>query len=142
IDFSNLSKDALPYARLLAEAFSAEIVLGSVIEQYPGAPLAASQLAAQIIVPMMRHAESELERVADELRQDTEVKVTSQVSAGRPSHEICRMASRAKADLIVLTTHGYTGLKRMLIGGTAERVVRNATCPVLVVRELQRRLAS
>lgn len=141
IDFSNLSKDALPYARLLAEAFSAEIVLGTVIEQYPVAPRAGSELSAQVIVPMMHAARTELEALANELRKITDVNVKVEVSAGQPFQEICGMAARYAADLIVLTTHGYTGLKRMLIGGTAERVVRHATCPVLVVRELQRRLS-
>jgi nucleotide-binding universal stress UspA family protein len=141
IDFSNLSKDALQYARLLAEAFSANIVLGSVVEQYPEGPLVASELTTQVMMPLIREAETELERIADELKNLTTAKIKVEVSAGRPSHEICAMAKRAGADLIVLTTHGYTGLKRMLIGGTAERVVRHAQCPVLVVRELQRRLA-
>jgi nucleotide-binding universal stress UspA family protein len=141
IDFSNVSKDALPYARLLAEAFSAEIVLGTVIEQYPIAPPYGSEVSAQFVVPMMRAARTELEAIADELRQLTDVKVKVKAAAGTPSQQICIMAARNAANLIVLTTHGYTGLKRMLIGGTAERVVRHATCPVLVVRELQRRLA-
>lgn len=141
IDFSNLSKDALPYVRLLAEAFSGEIVLGTVIEQYPIVPHPGSEVSAQFIVPMMRSAGTELEALADEVRQLTHVKVTAKVSAGRPFQQICSMAAKSAADLIVLTTHGYTRLKRMLIGGTAERVVRHAKCPVLVVRELQRRLA-
>ena len=141
IDFSNLSKDALPYARLLAEVFSAEIVLGTVIEQYPIAPPYGMEVSAQFVVPMMRAARAELEAIADELRQLTDVKVKVKVSAGTPFQELCNIAAGCAADLIVLTTHGYTGLKRMLIGGTAERVVRHARCPVLVVRELQRRFA-
>ena len=46
---------------------------------------------------------------------------------------------RLNTDLIVLTTHGYTGLKHVLLGSTAERVVRHAACPVLTVRELIRK---
>ena len=54
---------------------------------------------------------------------------------GRPYLEITEAAGEVGADLIVLTTHGYTGLKHVVLGSTAERVVRHAPCPVLVVRE-------
>jgi nucleotide-binding universal stress UspA family protein len=57
---------------------------------------------------------------------------------GRAFDEICQVARRLHADLIVTVTHGYTGLKRALIGSTAECIVRHAPCPVLVVREKER----
>ena len=56
------------------------------------------------------------------------------VSEGQPHYEIATLAEKLRADLIVLTTHGYTGLTRVLLGGTAERVVRHAPCPVLTIR--------
>jgi nucleotide-binding universal stress UspA family protein len=57
------------------------------------------------------------------------------VRAGLPSHEIVEAAKEMDVDLIVVATHGYTGWKHFCIGSTAERVVRAAPCPVLVVRE-------
>ena len=57
------------------------------------------------------------------------------VRAGIPSHEIVEVAKEMDVDLIVIATHGYTGWKHFCIGSTAERVVRAAPCPVLVVRE-------
>jgi nucleotide-binding universal stress UspA family protein len=57
------------------------------------------------------------------------------VRIGVPSHEIVEAAKDEDADLIVIATHGYTGWKHFCIGSTAERVVRAAPCPVLVVRE-------
>jgi universal stress protein A len=57
------------------------------------------------------------------------------VRAGLPSHEIVEVAKKMDVDLIVIATHGYTGWKHFCIGSTAERVVRAAPCPVLVVRE-------
>ena len=57
------------------------------------------------------------------------------VRGGLPSHEIVEAAKEMDVDLIVLATHGYTGWKHFCIGSTAERVVRAAPCPVLVVRE-------
>ena len=53
---------------------------------------------------------------------------------GDPGHQIAQYAEEAKADLIVLPSHGRSGLQRLLIGSVAERVVRHAPCPVLVVR--------
>ena len=64
-----------------------------------------------------------------EISRDTTVRV------GRPFHEIVEAAREGNADLIILATHGHTGLKHMLLGSTAENVVRHASCPVLIVRE-------
>jgi nucleotide-binding universal stress UspA family protein len=61
-------------------------------------------------------------------------KVRVHVLIGDPGHEITELAAELKADLIVLPSHGRTGLKRLLIGSVAERVVRLAHCPVLVLR--------
>jgi len=57
------------------------------------------------------------------------------VRNGLPSHEIVEAAKDLDIDLIIIATHGYTGWKHFCIGSTAERVVRAAPCPVLVVRE-------
>ena len=57
-----------------------------------------------------------------------------EVRTGRPSQQIGQAASELGVDLIVISTHGYTGLNYVLLGGTAERVIRHAPCPVLVVR--------
>src|SRR5215475_9993339 len=54
-------------------------------------------------------------------------------------HEICKLAVKISADLIVMSTHGYTGLKRVFLGSTAERVVQHASCPVFVVRQFGKR---
>ncbi|HTD65875.1 MAG TPA: universal stress protein, partial [Candidatus Limnocylindria bacterium] len=63
------------------------------------------------------------------------------VRNGVPFHEIAQAAATLKIDLIVISTHGYTGLKHVLLGSTAERVVRHAPCPVLVVRKEERDFA-
>jgi universal stress protein A len=56
------------------------------------------------------------------------------VTWGKPYQEIIRCAGDQQADIIVLSTHGYTGIKRAYLGSTAERVVRHASCPVLIAR--------
>ena len=142
IDFSNLSKDALPYAVVLAGNFGAEIILVHIVEKVPMDYLLGGELTNQTIVPLMKEAESNLERVAEELNQATGVKVTVMVRQGRPFEEICAASKAGNADIIILTTHGYTGLKHVWLGSTAERVVRHAACPVLVVRELEHEVVS
>ncbi|MBK6518048.1 MAG: universal stress protein [Polyangiaceae bacterium] len=57
------------------------------------------------------------------------------VDTGDPADKIVALAAKLNADLVILGTHGRTGLKRLLIGSVAEKVVRLAGCPVLVVRE-------
>ncbi len=140
IDFSTLSKDALPYAVVLAGHFGAEIILVHTVEKFPMDYLLGRELANQTFVPLMKEAETNLERFAEELDQATGVKATAVVREGRPFEEICDAAKDGDADMIVLTTHGYTGLKHVWLGSTAERVVRHALCPVLVVRELDHKL--
>jgi universal stress protein A len=82
----------------------------------------------------MKQAEADLLRLAGSLRKTTGLKVSVLVRDGTPFEAICRASETLGADLIVLTTHGYTGLKHVWLGSTAERVVRHASCPVLVVR--------
>jgi nucleotide-binding universal stress UspA family protein len=78
-----------------------------------------------------RHARLALEeRFSDPKYQGAQI----QVELGDPGHEIAAFAERIKADLIVVSSHGRTGLTRLLIGSVAERVVRLAHCPVLVLK--------
>src|SRR5207244_5663633 len=77
--------------------------------------------------------------MAGSLRKSTGVNMSAAVRDGTPFEEICHAAKTFGADLIVLTTHGYTGLKHVWLGSTAERVVRHAYCPVLAVRVLKRK---
>ncbi len=71
------------------------------------------------------------ERLASAEQSD----VSTDIVFGDPGHEITALAEREEADLIVLTSHGRTGLKHLLIGSVAERVTRLAHCPVLVLRD-------
>ena len=138
IDFSNLSKDALPWATFLAAKLGAEIILFHAVEKFPMDYLLGRELMNHTIMPLMKQAEVELERIAVSLSKSTKVSVSAVVRDGTPFEEICHAAKLLGADLIALTTHGYTGLKHVWLGSTAERVVRHARCPVLVVRDLIR----
>lgn len=138
IDFSELSKGALPWAISFARSFDADIVLFNVTEKYPIDYLLGPELMNHAITPLMLEADAALQRMAENIRSKTGVKVTVVVRDGTPHKEICQAAQDLHADLVVLTTHGYTGLKHVWLGSTAERVVRNAQCPVLAVREIKK----
>jgi nucleotide-binding universal stress UspA family protein len=135
IDFSVHSKNALRYALPLAEQFGASLHLVYVVEPtvYP-----ADLGFGQVVLP---EVEEELqERGFEELKSligrevGGRVKATSVVRTGKPHQEILTEAKEHGADLIVVATHGNTGVEQMLFGSTAMRIVRLAKCPVLTVR--------
>jgi nucleotide-binding universal stress UspA family protein len=128
----------LPWATFLAAKLGAEIILFHAVEKFPMDYLLGRELMNHTIMPLMKQAEAELERIAASLSKSTKVRVSAVVRDGTPFEEICHAAKLLGADLIALTTHGYTGLKHVWLGSTAERVVRHAHCPVLVVRDLIR----
>src|ERR1051326_1995400 len=126
IDFSKISRAALPLATFLSGHFGAELVLLHVVEKFPIDYLLGRELMNETITPLRKQAEADLERMTRSLSQTARVKMSAIVLDGTPYQEICEAATRLGADLIVLTTHGYTGLKHIWLGSTAERVVRHA----------------
>jgi universal stress protein A len=136
-DFSAPSKEAVRYARALAKNFSARLCLVFVYVPL----MIADGLEAYAVVrsneQMLKQARRRLATFArDEIEEM--IPVHREVRIGAPHREIVAAAKEEGADLIVIATHGYTGLKHAFIGSTAERVVRHASCPVLVVRRKYR----
>jgi len=137
-DFSRASELALEAAAILARQFSASVTLVHCFDPTPFAPLAtrnasgADQLAVEQQVEKKIH--DELERLRREKLADVaDVKVALIVGASA-ADGICHYATKENTDLIVLSTHGRTGLSHLLIGSVAEKVVRHAPCPVLTLR--------
>jgi len=135
IDFSSHSKNALKYAIPMAEQFGATLHLIYVVEPtiYP-----ADLGFGQVVMPGV---EDELrEKGAEELKSliaeeiGARVKATSAVRTGKPHQEILQEAAEQKIDLIVIATHGHSGVEHILFGSTAARIMRLAKCPVLIVR--------
>ena len=114
--------------------FNSEVVLLYVVEKFPIDYLLGPETTTPIITPLIKQARAELKVLAATLGRSTGLRVTVEVRAGKPFQEICSAAEKLGASMIVLTTHGHTGLKRLWLGSTAERVVRHASRPVLVVR--------
>lgn len=132
LDFSRASMEALDYVVALAKKFAAAIHLVHVTAPdeaaVPGAAHLMRQTAESLAFARERPAETHEKHVAPFWPAN------SHVRTGQPYQEICDLAREIDADLIVLATRGNTGLKRILLGSTAERVVRFTPCPVLVVR--------
>lgn len=134
IDFSDCSRKALQYALPLARQHRAAITLLYVIPPAYGAGEFGGIDYAQMEATLKEGGEKELTKLAvEEVRG--EVPTDTLVRAGSPSREIIDAARSLTADLIVISTHGRTGLSHVLLGSVAEHVVQRAPCPVFVVRE-------
>ena len=134
-DFSETSKKAVQYALRFAEQFGCEIALLYVVEPATtmiGAPLPVEPFTGKDEFSV---AEKDLAVLAAAAHTNGAHSVTSFVRIGHAPNEITKAAKDLDVDLIIIATHGYTSWRHLCIGSTAERVVRTAACPVLVVRE-------
>ena len=139
-DFSDCANFALPYAAGIARATGASLLCVHVVETvvpavgYSGMsePLPIADISEQL----EESAEREMPRVA-ECEECAGLNVEEMIVHGDAATEIVRVARERRVDLIVISSHGRTGLGRILFGSTAEAVVRHATCPVLVVKPPQ-----
>jgi nucleotide-binding universal stress UspA family protein len=133
IDFSAPSLEAIEAALPLIKHFGADLHLVHVFEpDYP----ASSMVAIPLVVPELEVGQRVRRRLRD-VAADYSVPLRSEnirAIKGRPFEEICRLAQEIDIDLIVIATRGNTGLRHLVLGSTAERVVRYSPCPVLVVR--------
>lgn len=134
-DFSNGARAAMDSALSLAKDYHAKLILLYVIQDISVAEwyIPSSLSAADLVAEMQASAAREMEKWTAEARNRVE-DVEQMVVRGVPFVEIIRTAKEKNADLIVIGTHGRTGIDHMLFGSTAEKVVRKAHCPVLTVR--------
>jgi universal stress protein A len=138
IDFSKISQKALDYAVPFAKQFAAKITLLHAIEP-PPYPVDLTYLPMSGDV-WMGPVKKELDAVEKSAIEPEFLKEVI-VRVGTAFEVITNVARDCQADLIVITTHGYTGLKHVFMGSTAERVVRHAPCPVFVVRKCEHEFA-
>lgn len=136
-DFSECGNYALSYAASLARTFDASIICVHVIEPmvptvgYSG--MSEPMPIADITEQLEDSAERELPKLA-ECDECSGLTIEEVIVHGEAASEIVRVAKDRNVDLIVVSSHGRTGLGRILFGSTAEAVVRHAPCPVLVVK--------
>lgn len=135
IDFSKHSQVALEHAESIAAKFGAELIVAHIVEPvlYPVAyglpPVApvnyeenAKESAAKALAPIVEGISGR------------GVAARALVDSGAASMRICDIAEEQGVSMVVVATHGYTGIRHVLLGSTAERVVRKCPCPVLTVK--------
>jgi universal stress protein A len=133
VDFSICSRKALAYAVPFAKQFGAEIVLTYVVQPYLPVPEMTAFDTPALLAQMRDSGKTELEKLRVSITDS--VKISTVLRVGNPAHEIVKAATELDVDLILLSTHGRTGLGRAFFGSVAEHVNRYARCPVLTVRE-------
>ncbi len=136
VDFSENSRIALDWAMALADKLGAKVVVFHAFE-IPEVMKEPAQRHVLLNKDMMDRAKEEvvmeLQAFTDKYDED-KISVAPEIGEGKPFVEIIQAAKTYDIDLIVMGTHGRTGLKSMLIGSVAEKVVRKAHCPVLTVK--------
>jgi nucleotide-binding universal stress UspA family protein len=136
-DFSERSELAFRLACSLARVHGAHLIVLHVAEL----PMAVAGEGLVMLPPAL-----DLEPLREQLRQirpeDPKIPVEHRLVQGAAATEILEMAGETKCDLVVMGTHGRTGLGRLLMGSVAEQVVRKASCPVLTVKTPQRPVSS
>ena len=133
LDGSPLAAAAIPYAATLARALAAPICLLAVVEPFPDLPGVPSDHALEGDDRLVATRTAYLDAVATALRAP-DLAVRTTVRHGNPAGEILRESEEEAGALVIMSTHGRTGLARLRLGSVAQHVVRHGTTPTLVVR--------
>lgn len=139
-DFSDLSLEGARYARAFRDAYGAELHVLHVIAP-PLSPDVSVMIPAEVPISysepeLIEASRKSLEQIVLQNFGDTQAR--REVVFGDPAMTICAYADEHQINLIIVTTHGRTGLGHVLIGSTAERIVQHAPCPVLTLKGGQR----
>ena len=135
-DLSPASEPAWDEVQRLGRLFGAEIVLLHVLAPPPIVPVDAyipPQVYEDLVEGARRDAQERFDRVLGSVA-GSGLKIRIRLEQGPPAHRILEVASQEAADLLVVGTHGRVGIERLVLGSVADRIVRQATCPVLTVR--------
>lgn len=131
-DFSPDSDRLVQYAVMTAKQFGAKILLFHAIEPFPYTTTDAFMVVDNS--EALRSIADSLLKNSAALLKKKGVQVQASMSIGSPAREIVMKAEREKVDLIIMGTHGRTGMEHVLLGSVAEKVVRLSRCPVLTIR--------
>jgi nucleotide-binding universal stress UspA family protein len=130
-DFSERSDYSFRFASLLARDLGARLI---VLHAIPPAPVAVQGELIAYVPPSEKCKEELWEKLHNLRAEDPKVQVEHFLEEGDPASIILHVAETTPCDLIVMGTHGRTGLGRLLMGSVAEEVVRKAPCPVLTLK--------
>ncbi len=132
-DFSDHSRHALRWGVSLAKKYGAKMLLLHVIPEVLEEVSARESASEQLVIDLTAEIESQLQDIShQEMREGGSMQ--AKVVDGKPAEAILRVAHEEAVDLIIMGTHGRTGLPHLLLGSTAEAVVRGAPCPVFTVK--------
>jgi universal stress protein A len=137
-DFSDYSGKALDYAIDFAQSHGAELVLLHVVEPVRYAQVMQDVSESELSEQYRLRAAQQLAELEKRTKRRYR-NCRSELHLGTPYDAIANAAEKLKADLIIIATHGYTGLYHLFLGSVTERVVRIARCPVLIVRAMEAR---
>jgi universal stress protein A len=135
VDFSEVSNQSLDAAISLADQLGAKLVVLHAVEPvyFAGTMFGPEINVPQLVEEQRRAASSAMHDIIVRLKKKG-VDGTGLVETGAPYDVILRTADEKKCDLIVMGTHGRSGVSHLLLGSVAEKIVRGATCPVLTIR--------
>lgn len=135
-DFSTASDAALSHAETLAKQAGAKLLIVHVEEP----PLAYG--GGELYYGLPEPNSERIQKMLEDVRPtDPSVPFEHRLTMGDPAAEVVRIAGEENAEMIVMGTHGRTGLTRLLMGSVAEAIVRRSPCPVLTYREVDEKLA-
>ena len=135
VDFSPTSDRALDYAVDFAKKVGARLTLVHAYElPVYGFPDGALVASAEVAGRILSSAQAGL-LAAIEKRKDSGVEMRSILRDGPPAEEVAAVAKQVHADMVILGTHGRTGLRRAIMGSVAEEVIRACECPVLAIHD-------
>jgi nucleotide-binding universal stress UspA family protein len=143
VDFSEHSLSALEHAKSIAESYNASLQLLHVIEEpvHPALSLAGKSSIFDIIPDLKADCKKRIEKMLKNVK-GSEVKSEIFVIEGRASADIIKFVKEHNTDLLVIATHGLTGIEHLLLGSVTEKVVRMASCPVFTVKSFGKQLIS
>lgn len=131
VDFSAFSHGGLPLAKEICKQFGATMHLAHIVDTRFDYPEWTAQAVVNNSEYLLKAAKENLDRIAKDLEG---IKTEVNVSLGVPHRTLVDATAKGKIDLVIMPTHGRKGISHALLGSVAERVVRGAHCPVLVVR--------
>lgn len=140
VDFSDPSREAVQHAADLAKHFSARLFLFHAISETDYSPSQSYTLTPALIDQMIQITEHMKENAGNALNELIEdiippgISAEHHVDVGDPAKSIVLAAKEGGVDLIVMSTHGRSGIRGLFFGSVAEKVVRNAECPVLTMK--------
>jgi nucleotide-binding universal stress UspA family protein len=137
-DFSENSRPAFEYAVDFAQTFGAEMTILHVINSsrlgYPAFEVGVPFDLQAVLSSINESVEKAFQGLASECKGCAGLETKTASRMGVPANEIARFAEEESMELIVMGTHGWTGIRHLVLGSTAENVVRTARCPVLTVK--------